>query len=52
KAMVTLQADKTLLDRYQLLDDKDLKVTTAISDPNGSAHCMADLAWLWTMDIP
>ncbi|KAF9222854.1 hypothetical protein BS17DRAFT_707447, partial [Gyrodon lividus] len=29
-----------------------LKVTTAISDPNGSAHCMAELAWFWTMNIP
>ncbi|KAF9222867.1 hypothetical protein BS17DRAFT_707720 [Gyrodon lividus] len=50
--MVTLQADETLLDRHKLLDNKDLKVTTAISDPNGSAHHMADLAWFWTMDIP
>ncbi|KAF9222496.1 hypothetical protein BS17DRAFT_768080 [Gyrodon lividus] len=39
-------------ERYKPLDNKDLKVTTAISDPNGSAHRMADLAWFWTMDIP
>ncbi|KAF9225445.1 hypothetical protein BS17DRAFT_684124, partial [Gyrodon lividus] len=37
--------------RYKPLHDQDLKITTAISDPNGSAHRMADLAWFWTMDI-
>ncbi|KIK74650.1 hypothetical protein PAXRUDRAFT_175009, partial [Paxillus rubicundulus Ve08.2h10] len=52
KAMVALQADETFLDGYKLLVDQDLKVTTAISDPNGSVHCMADLTWFWTMDIP
>ncbi|KIK82487.1 hypothetical protein PAXRUDRAFT_153734 [Paxillus rubicundulus Ve08.2h10] len=52
KAMVALQVDKTLLDRYEPLVDQDLKVTAAISDPNGSIHHMADLAWFWTMNIP
>ncbi|KAF9219387.1 hypothetical protein BS17DRAFT_770056 [Gyrodon lividus] len=52
KAMVSLQADETLLERYKALDNQDLKVTTAIANPNGSAHHMADLAWFWTMDIP
>ncbi|KIK79107.1 hypothetical protein PAXRUDRAFT_162178 [Paxillus rubicundulus Ve08.2h10] len=51
-AMVALQADETLLERYRLLVNQDLKVTTAISDPNRSVHHMADLTWFWTMDIP
>ncbi|KAF8834685.1 hypothetical protein BDN67DRAFT_1016247 [Paxillus ammoniavirescens] len=50
--MVALEADEILLERYKLLIDQDLKVTTAISDPNGSVHHMENLAWFWTMDIP
>ena len=50
--MVSLEADKILLERYKPLVDQDLKVTTAISDPNGSVHRMENLAWFWTMDIP
>ncbi|KIK82080.1 hypothetical protein PAXRUDRAFT_154590, partial [Paxillus rubicundulus Ve08.2h10] len=49
KVMVALQVDETLLDRYKLLVDQDLEVTTPISDPNGHT---ADLTWFWTMDIP
>ncbi|KIK77258.1 hypothetical protein PAXRUDRAFT_167416 [Paxillus rubicundulus Ve08.2h10] len=45
KAMVALEADEVLLERYKLLVDQDLKVTTAISDPNGSIHRMEKLAW-------
>ncbi|KIK79614.1 hypothetical protein PAXRUDRAFT_160879 [Paxillus rubicundulus Ve08.2h10] len=52
KAMVALEADETLLERYKPLADQYLKVMTAISDPNGSIHHMADLTWFWTMDIP
>ncbi|KIK73360.1 hypothetical protein PAXRUDRAFT_20942 [Paxillus rubicundulus Ve08.2h10] len=52
KAMVALEADKVLMERYKPLVDQDLKVTTAICDPNGSVHHMQNLAWFWTMDIP
>ncbi|KIK73459.1 hypothetical protein PAXRUDRAFT_20823 [Paxillus rubicundulus Ve08.2h10] len=50
--MVSLEADEVLMERYELLINQDLKVTTAISDPNGSIHRMENLAWFWTMDIP
>ncbi|KIK90881.1 hypothetical protein PAXRUDRAFT_150922, partial [Paxillus rubicundulus Ve08.2h10] len=44
KAMVALEADETLLERYKPLVNQDLKVTTAISDPNCSVHHMENLA--------
>ncbi|KIK72517.1 hypothetical protein PAXRUDRAFT_180512, partial [Paxillus rubicundulus Ve08.2h10] len=44
KVMVALEAEETLLERYKLLIDQDLKVTTAISNPNGSIHHMENLA--------
>ncbi|KIK72211.1 hypothetical protein PAXRUDRAFT_181145 [Paxillus rubicundulus Ve08.2h10] len=50
--MVALEADKVLMEMYKLLVDQDLKVTTAISDPNGNVHRIKNLAWFWTMDIP
>ncbi|KIK72848.1 hypothetical protein PAXRUDRAFT_179802 [Paxillus rubicundulus Ve08.2h10] len=50
--MVSLEADEILLERYKPLFDQDLKVTTTISNPNGSIHCMENLTWFWTMDIP
>ncbi|KIK72218.1 hypothetical protein PAXRUDRAFT_181131 [Paxillus rubicundulus Ve08.2h10] len=40
------------MERYKPLVNQDLKVTTAISDPNWSVHCMENLAWFWFMDIP
>ncbi|KIK71819.1 hypothetical protein PAXRUDRAFT_95379, partial [Paxillus rubicundulus Ve08.2h10] len=52
KAMVSLEADKVLMERYKLLLDQDLKATTTISNPNGSVHHMENLTWFWTMDIP
>ncbi|KIK73044.1 hypothetical protein PAXRUDRAFT_179378 [Paxillus rubicundulus Ve08.2h10] len=52
KVMVALEADEVLMERYKSLVNQDLKVTTAISDPNGSFHHMENLAWFWTMDIP
>ncbi|KIK72971.1 hypothetical protein PAXRUDRAFT_179565, partial [Paxillus rubicundulus Ve08.2h10] len=52
KVMVSLEADQVLMERYKPLVDQDLKVTTAISDPNGSIHRMENLTWFWTMDIP
>ncbi|KIJ16604.1 hypothetical protein PAXINDRAFT_74872, partial [Paxillus involutus ATCC 200175] len=52
KVMIALEADEILLERYKPLVDQDLKVTTAISDPNGSVHSMENLAWFWIMDIP
>jgi hypothetical protein len=42
--MIALEADEILLERYKPLVDQDLKVTTAISNPNGSVHRMENLA--------
>ena len=51
KVMIMLGADQELLGKYQALLDGDLKVTTAVSNPNGSGSRNANLAWFWTMDI-
>ena len=52
KQMVALGADQSILDRYQMLNKKDLTVSTAVSDPNARGHRHDSLAWFWTMDIP
>ena len=38
RAIIRLKAEKPCLDRYQLLKKADLKVTTAISDPNAQGQ--------------
>jgi len=50
--MVALGADQSILDQYQILNKKDLTVSTALSDSNARGHCHDSLAWFWTMDIP
>jgi len=52
KQMVALGADQSILDRYQILNKKDLTVSTVVSDPNARGHRHDSLAWFWTMDIP
>lgn len=52
KAMVALGADETILNRYQLLKDKDLKVTAAASAPNARGRRNEILAWFWSIDVP
>ena len=51
RAIIRLKAEKPCLDRYQLLKKADLKVTTAISDPNARGQRHVHLSWFWTMDI-
>lgn len=51
RAMIRLKADEQCLERYQVLKKADLKVTTAISDPNARAQRHVHLAWFWTMDV-
>jgi hypothetical protein len=51
RAMIRLNADEECLDRYQLLTRADLKVTTAISDPNARGQRHVHLSWFWTMDV-
>lgn len=51
-AMIALGAGADLMARYQLLRDKDLKVSSAVATPNARDHRNSSLAWFWTMDIP
>jgi len=52
KQMVALGADQSILDWYQILNKKDLTVSTVVSNPNARGHCHDSLTWFWTMDIP
>ena len=51
-AMMALGAGLDILGRYQELQDIDLRVSTAIADPNARGHQDDALAWFWTMDVP
>ena len=50
--MVALGANQSILNRYQILNKKDVTVSTAVADSNARGHCHNSLAWFWTMDIP
>jgi len=50
--MIVLGASQEILSRYQELCEKDLRVSTAIADPNARGHRDDTLAWFWTMDVP
>jgi len=52
RQMILIGANSDLLARYQPLDKKDLRVSTAVLDPNARGHRQDTLAWFWTMDIP
>ena len=49
KAMIALGADKALLDKYQVLQMDDLKVNTAITQPNAYGQRKMTLPWIWTV---
>jgi hypothetical protein len=51
-AMMRLSASEDMLARYQALKDEDLKVSTAVTEPNFRNHRSNTLAWFWSMDIP
>ena len=50
--MVAFGADQSILDHYQILNEKDVTVSTAVADSNARGHRHNSLAWFWTMDIP
>lgn len=50
--MIHLLAKDVMLARYQVLKDKDLKVSTVVTKPNSHNHHSNKLAWFWSMDIP
>lgn len=51
-AMESFSANDNILKRYKPLADTGLKVSIAVSNPNGRMHQKESLAWFWTMDIP
>ncbi|KAH9919146.1 hypothetical protein B0H21DRAFT_702221, partial [Amylocystis lapponica] len=51
KAMVSLGASEALLNHYKVLRQEDLKVSTAVADPNMRGQRATTMAWFWTMDI-
>ncbi|KAL4067125.1 hypothetical protein V8B97DRAFT_2025227 [Scleroderma yunnanense] len=50
--MMVLGARPDILDQYKELNRSDLKVSTAVTDPNARGHRDNTLAWFWTMDMP
>ncbi|KIM53734.1 hypothetical protein SCLCIDRAFT_138320 [Scleroderma citrinum Foug A] len=50
--MVSLGADQSILNHYQILNEKDVTVSTAVADSNARGHHLDSLTWFWTMDIP
>ena len=48
----TLGADSNVLAHYQPLLYSDLKVTSAVTDPNSWGQRNSTLAWFWSTDIP
>ncbi|KAK7679233.1 hypothetical protein QCA50_017811 [Cerrena zonata] len=47
KAMITLGASSTLLDKYKVLRKEDLAASTAVVDPNARGQSQAELSWIW-----
>ncbi|KAH9942125.1 hypothetical protein B0H21DRAFT_696451, partial [Amylocystis lapponica] len=48
KAMVSLGAPEALLNHYKVLRQEDLKVSTAVADPNMRGQRATTMAWFWT----
>ena len=51
KSMSDLGADVSLLDRYKLLEHKDLKIDTTVIAPNVCGQRNTSLPWFWSMDV-
>lgn len=51
-ALVELGADATILDHYKPLTRQDMRVSTAIMEPNAAGQRDASLPWFWTIRIP
>ena len=49
--LASLGADDELLERYRPLIKEQLKVSTAIADPNARGQRNNTLAWFWSMDV-
>lgn len=49
EALQRLNADKDILSRYKVLKKEDLKVSTAIVDPNARGTRNESLRWFWNL---
>jgi len=49
--MIQLGAAADVLDRYKVLTRIDLKISTAIAEPNARGERNTHLAWFWNMDV-
>lgn len=51
RAIAALGADEDMLGKYKTLSPSDLKVSTAVVDPNMRGQRLATLPWFWSMDV-
>ncbi|KAI6003242.1 hypothetical protein F5J12DRAFT_722638 [Pisolithus orientalis] len=49
--MGRLGARPDILEQYKELNDSDLTISMAVSDPNARGHRDNTLPWIWTMDV-
>ncbi|KAI6152549.1 hypothetical protein BKA82DRAFT_142931 [Pisolithus tinctorius] len=49
--MGRLGAGPNILEQYKELNDSDLTISMAVSDPNARGHRDNTLPWIWTMDV-
>ncbi|KAG5650423.1 hypothetical protein H0H81_012324, partial [Sphagnurus paluster] len=49
-AMVRLQANEHILEKYQILLKSDIKSSTALLDPNQSGSSNVTLSWIWQIN--
>lgn len=50
RKMIHLGAEEKIMDRYKILTQGQLKVSTAIATPNARGQRNFQLAWFWNMD--
>ncbi|KAI6000355.1 hypothetical protein F5J12DRAFT_784372 [Pisolithus orientalis] len=50
--MGRLGAGPDILEQYKELNDSNLTISMAVSDPNARGHRDDTLPWIWTMDVP
>ncbi|KAI5997776.1 hypothetical protein F5J12DRAFT_785008 [Pisolithus orientalis] len=50
--MSRLGAGLDILEQYKELNDSNLTISMAVSDPNARGHRDNTLPWIWTMDVP
>jgi hypothetical protein len=51
ESMLDLAAEASLLDRYKVLERKDLRIETTVIAPNVRGQRNKSLPWFWSMDV-